>query len=168
DASGVDRVYLDPVEDKTLYLRSTNAQKKDVAKELHPRIQAVYEEYLRVHLPILRRHLGVHAKNEPIFKEDVHGAGSSRCFPLFPGYWTDSRHHAFTDNNFLRCLGALERKVRECEIKAASPKLMEKHDVPEDALAQAFHHSKEVHQKSYLAGMRNRCNPLQAELLGFT
>lgn len=41
DARGEDRVWVDPVEDKTLYLRPTAEVLRDVANRLHPKIKAI-------------------------------------------------------------------------------------------------------------------------------
>lgn len=83
----------------------------------------------------------------PKFTDDEHGARSSRCFPLVAGYWSPSRRHAFTDSTFKICLGALGRKVRECQIKAMTSDLLTRFGVSADAKVQQFHHSKQVQQK---------------------
>ncbi|CAJ1393634.1 unnamed protein product, partial [Effrenium voratum] len=113
------------------------------------------------------RNLGKDAAHEPVFQDDLHGPGASKCFPLFPGYWPDKRHHSFVDSNFLPSLGAKERKVRELFEKEFTPDLRLKHGVEKVAVSQQFHHSVEVSDKDYRWGMRNSVNKLQATILGW-
>ena len=75
---------------------------KTVAKELRPKIQGVYGEYLKVHRPVLVKNLGRNALHKA-FDNAGHGEVAVRCLTLFPGHWPKSRHHAFTDNNFKIC-----------------------------------------------------------------
>ena len=129
--------------------RKAGDQKRDVAKVLHPKVQACYEEYLRVHRPVLVKNLGDSAKYEPVFTDEEHGEGASRCFTLFPGYWPHSRLHAFTDNAFKTCIGALEQQTRRLMICACTPDLQRQRNVAKDALSQPFHHSEKVHKTGY-------------------
>ena len=54
DENGKDQILVDPTQDKTTYLRPTVDQERDVPKVLHPKVQSVYETYLRQHYPMLR------------------------------------------------------------------------------------------------------------------
>lgn len=139
-------------EDKTVFSRDNSDQRKDAPKILHVKVRSVYETYLRVHYPVLRNNLGHAARHEPVFKDDVHGPGASRCFPLFPGYWPPNQRHSFVDCNFKPVLGCLERKARELEEKQFTPDLRQKFGVRDAAVSQNFHRSEKVSEEENHAG----------------
>ena len=68
-------------------------QKRDVPKQLHRKLQDVYETYLRDHRPILFASLGHNVRYEPAEDEQL----PEHSFPLFPGFWQHSRNSAFSD-----------------------------------------------------------------------
>ena len=77
------------------------------------------------------------------------GPGASRCYPLFPGYWPQSRHHSFVDNNFLCSLGAKERMVRGLLEQQFTPDLRTQYGVEKIAVSQHFHHSEKTSDLEY-------------------
>lgn len=148
-----------------MFRRLSEEAAKDVPKELHPKLQAVYEKYLREHLPVLKRNLGSAAVHEPVWDDAKHGPGASVCFQLFPGFYPESRSKSFINSTFISVLGASEQKVRKLMSAQFTPDLLKEHGCHEEAVSQQFHHTLKVHQESYKTGLRNTINKLQAKIL---
>ena len=66
---------------------------------------------------------------------------------------------------FKKVLGASERVVRKALSQAMTPDLIRDHGVHEAAVFQQLHHSRAVHEQTYVRGLRNFLNTLQAALL---
>jgi hypothetical protein len=111
--SGDEGVFVCPAQDKVHWRHSTASQVADAGKRLHPKLQALYEQYLAKHRPVLMKSLGHRAKWDRVFTDDKDGPGASRCFTLFPGYWDKHQTTTFTARFFMKVLGHRERAVRK-------------------------------------------------------
>jgi hypothetical protein len=140
---------------------------EDPGKILHPKVEMSFKDYLKRWRPILLRNLGPRAKYDVTFTDEKHGENASKCLTLFPGFWNDNQAATFVRRTFRPVLGCSERRVRK-----ALAKVMDKHHgrewgVGEVAIHQQFHHSRDIHEKSYMRGLRNDVNEWQAWLLGW-
>ena len=152
--------------DKTQWRQSTAQQICDVGKEMHPRLQTLYEDYLHRHRPIIIANLGPRAKHDISFTDAKHGPGASKCFTLFPGFWAQSQTHSFSTRMFEAVLGSTERVVRKVQSKEFGAHRKDWGLQPE-AIAQQLHHSVQVDEAVYKQGLRNTCNEMQAWLYGW-
>ena len=109
------------MEDKTNWRQRTVDQTKDVGKMLHPRAQALYDDYLRRHRPALLQNPGVKAKHDIIFSAEEHGPGCEHCFTLFPGFWAESQIPAFT----YKCIKPMEKPWNAGTLQPWNPETLE-------------------------------------------
>ena len=166
ESSGAENVYVAPVQDKTNWRQETHVQVKDTGKILHSKVLSLYQDFLRRHRPVLMKNLGEKSRHHITFSDELHGAGASACFALFPGFWDDSQVSAFTQKLIVPVCGATERPVRR-ELSKNLSRNAKEWGIHKAAIHQSLHHSEEVHNQAYLAGMRNDVNELQAWLLSW-
>lgn len=162
DASGVVRVFVNPVHDKTQWRQTTAQQIGDVGKVMHSSLQSLYEDWLLRHRPIIVANLGYRAKHDITFSDAKHGPGASICSTLFPVFWDASQRHTFSVKMFEAVLGCTERTIRRLQSKAFGAH-REEWGLQAEAVNQQLHHSADV-DKLYKQGLRNTLNDMQAWL----
>ena len=133
----------------------------DVGKVCCQRVQELYEDYLTRHYPVLMANLGQKARYHRSFTDSKDGPNANACFALFPGFWHESQAGRFAKKVLNVPFGGVgERTVRNILSKELTPRAAE-FKVDPNAIYQQLHHSKDVHDKVYLSGLRNSCNALQ-------
>ncbi|CAJ1444363.1 unnamed protein product, partial [Effrenium voratum] len=155
---------MDPVEFKTKWRTLEADLREDLGKFLHEKLGKALTEYLKRHRPVLMKSLGPRAKHNVTFTDELHGEGASSCLTLFPGYWPKEQSRTFVQHTFNKVLGCSERVVRKAVSKAITRPLLQEYGVDDVALWQNLHHSREVHERDYARGQRNKLNVLQGKL----
>ena len=64
---------------------------KDVGKICHPRIEGLFNEFVRVWRPVLLKSIGEHGGHHKTWTDEKDGKGANNLQTLFPGFWKESQ-----------------------------------------------------------------------------